>query len=265
MGQPHSGLPILGILALALAPFFLPFALILSAPGLPSQTPAPVSGPQRPLDPGSLHPPRLLASSPSSLKHRDRTRSFLPRLVSSCCISPLLRSSPPLCFSLPLCISLSLCISLPLCIPLLLCPSPLLCNSLTPLRRPCCPVLDSDVPSVRICTVSFCSVRVPTARWYLGGRRSSIAAVLTAAVPLAFSFCVPWPFILRWPDAFLCLSFCVPFAFRFALARCVPLPFLLPPCGLYLLPPRGLYLLPPRGLCPLPGDVCSVVGLSLRG
>ena len=54
MGQPHSGLPILGILALALAPFFLPFALILSAPGLPSQTPAPVSGPQRPLDPGSL-------------------------------------------------------------------------------------------------------------------------------------------------------------------------------------------------------------------
>ena len=90
MGQPHSGLPILGILALALAPFFLPFALILSAPGLPSQTPAPVSGPQRPLDPGSLHPPRLLASSPSSLKHRDRTRSFLPRLVSSCCISPLL-------------------------------------------------------------------------------------------------------------------------------------------------------------------------------
>ena len=55
MGQPHSGLPILGILALALAPFFLPFALILSAPGLPSQTPAPVSGPQRPLDPGSLH------------------------------------------------------------------------------------------------------------------------------------------------------------------------------------------------------------------
>ena len=37
-------------------PFFLPFALILSAPGLPSQTPAPVSGPQRPLDPGSLQP-----------------------------------------------------------------------------------------------------------------------------------------------------------------------------------------------------------------
>ena len=34
--KPHSGLPILGILALTLAPFFLPFALILSAPGLPS-------------------------------------------------------------------------------------------------------------------------------------------------------------------------------------------------------------------------------------
>ena len=90
------------------------------------------------------------------------------------------------------------------------------------------------VPSVRVCTVSFCSVRVPTARWYLGGRRSSIAAVLTAAVPLAFpfvflglSFCVgptrssafPFvfllPFVLRWLGAFLCLSFCRPADFTF--------------------------------------------------
>ena len=73
MGQPHSGLPILGILALALAPFFLPFALILSAPGLPSQTPAPVSGPQRPLDPGSL---QISRRKMTRTKGSDAARSF---------------------------------------------------------------------------------------------------------------------------------------------------------------------------------------------